>query len=135
MPTVDLQPETDEVLQSEARVDPTGSVCIEYVKTPVRVQELPRKGGVTRTYTVSDTAVKQLIAADHFRGKATIISIGQNMLIGFNQVSTSDPTMMALWPANVPFYVTASVDVYVLCAAAGMTTSISLATELWATGD
>lgn len=132
MPTVDLQPETDEVLQSEARIDPPVSVCVEYIKTPVRVQELPRKGGTTRSYILPKSTIKQLIAADHFRSKATIIG-DIAFYIGFNQVSTSDTSMMVLWPANVPFYVTAIVDVYVLPTAD--TTTISVATELWATGD
>lgn len=133
MPTVDLQPDTDEVLQSEAYKEPPVSVCVESVKTPVRTQELPRKGGTTRSRTVDNVSPWHAIAADYFRGKATIISVGQNMLVGFNQVSTSDPSLMLLWPANVPFYVSAVVDVYILSATA--TTTVSVATELWATGD
>jgi len=130
---VDLQPETDEVMQSETHTDPPVSVCVEYVKTPVRIQELPRKAGATRSYTVDKTTPRQLIHADKFRGKATIISVGDNMLIGFNRVSTSDPSLMMLWPANVPFYVTASIDVFVM--SVNTTTVISVGTELWATGD
>lgn len=127
---LELQPKTEEILQSEVYTVPPVRVCID---TPVRVQDLPRKGGATRTYTVSATSPQQILQADHFRGKATIISVGQNMLIGFGPGSAGDPSTMCLWPANVPFYVTAAVDVYVLSATA--TTSISYATELWAMGD
>jgi hypothetical protein len=129
----DLQPEIDEVLQSESYVETAVKVCVESVLTPVRTQDLPRKGGSTRTYTVSAITPQQILQADHFRAKATIMSIGQNMLIGFGPGSAGDPSTMCLWPANVPFIVTAAVDIFVLSATA--TTTISFASELWAMGD
>lgn len=136
MNNVDLQPDVLEVLQSEqiepAGSEPTVSVCLTESRVPVRTQELPHKGGATRTTTVGTTAV-HILRADKRRARATLMSIGQNMLIAFNTASKEDPGAMQLWPANVPFPVTHATDVWVASATA--TTSISYSTEVWATGE
>lgn len=128
----DLQPEVDVVLQEEHYDDAAVKVCVESVKSPVRTQELPHKAGATRTRTVGTAPVK-LLAADHFRARATIVSIGQNMLFAFSNAATQDPSTMALWPAGVPYISLAATEVWV--ASATSTTSVSYASENWAAGD
>jgi hypothetical protein len=55
------------------------------------------------------------------------------MLFAFNSASASDPSTCAAWPANVPYTLTADSEFWV--AAATGTTSISIVTEYWATGE
>lgn len=127
---VDLQPDTMDALQAE---DPSlaPAVAVKH-EGPLRVQSLPRKAAGTRTRTVGTTASK-VLAADHRRASALIMSIGQNMLFAFNSASAQDPSTMSLWPANVPFTLTADTELWVASATA--TTSISITSEFWATGE
>lgn len=132
---VDFQPDTEEVLQME----PEGKTPVVdvTVRGPVRTQELPRRAGATFTRTVpamsGTVPALRVLAADHKRARAVIMSIGQNMLVAFSQASAQDASRMALWPANVPFPVTTATEVWVASSTA--TTSISVITELWAAGD
>lgn len=128
---VDLQPETQEVLQAETPYRPEPPVLVE-IQTPVRTQELPRKAGATRTQTIGTTP-QQLLRADHRRARVVLMSVGQSMLVAFSKQSASSPDFMVLWPANVQFVVTTATEIWV--ASSTGTTSIGYATELWATGD
>lgn len=133
--SADLQPDTGEVLQEEA---PHGyqaiPVCVSEVKTPVRVQPLPRKGASTRTRTVTDTKAVQVLEANPRRYSASLMSMDQEMLVAFSQAACQDPSTMAVWPKAVPFPITATVDVYVQCATTSQTTRVAIVTELWAEG-
>lgn len=133
----DLQPDVDEVLQTEQDDTPRDGkpeppVDVR-VNGSVRTQELPHKAGATRTRPVVSTTPIRLLAADHRRARASVMSIGQNMYVAFNSASASDVSTMMLWPANVPFIVLTATEVWVASATA--TTSVSFATELWATGE
>lgn len=133
---VDLQPTTPEVLQSEEAPEgdyPIVAVSLVKSSVPVRTQELPHKGGATFTNASVTTAPIRILRGDKRRARATLMSIGANMRIAFNNASAQDPTRMQLWPQNVPFIVTHDTDVYV--AADAGTTSVSVSTELWATGE
>lgn len=125
----DNQPDVDEVLQAETTPEPAVLVRTE---TPIRTQELPHKAGGTLTKTVGTTPVR-LLAADHRRARAEIISIGQNMYFAYSQASAQDTSRMALWPAGTPKVITTLTEVWV-CSATS-TTSVSASTELWATGE
>lgn len=130
---VDLQPETDEVLQMEAEPSLTAiPVCVEEVRSPVRTQELPRKLGTTQTKTVTTTPQRYL-NANHFRAVATLVSFDQDMLVAFNSASAQDPSTMSRWPKGVPMTVKTISEVWL--AAYTSTTSISITTERWATGE
>lgn len=130
----DLQPDTSEVLQSED--DDAGSytvkVCVEDVKGPVRTQELPRKGGSTRTIALTTTVIP-VLRADHFRGAALLVGFTNDLLVGFGKGSGGDPSTMARWPALVPLPITAAIDVYVGAFTGAAT--LSVITERWATGE
>jgi hypothetical protein len=132
MTVVDLQPETDTVLQSEAYAESAVNVCVESVKTPVRTQELPHKAGATRYRNVGTTAIR-VLAADHFRAHAYITSFDQDIFVAFNQTSAQDSSRMSRWPAVVPMVITTDTEVWV--ASFQATTNVSITTELWATGD
>lgn len=130
---VDLQPDDLESLQAEYDgPEPVAKVEIVATTGVVRTQELPRKGGGSFTKTVTVTPI-QLLRADHRRAIARIVSIGQNMYVSLSQASAQSPGSMALWPQNVAFTVTADTEVWV--ASSTSTTSISVVTEFWATGE
>jgi hypothetical protein len=131
---VELQPDPDEVLQAEepAGTEPTVNVK---VTTPVRTQALPRKGGATFTKPlVALTAgpALQVLRADHRRAQAILIGAAP-ILVAYGDASAQDPSTMALLPAGVLLPVSGTVDVWV--AAATGTTTVSVLTELWATGE
>jgi hypothetical protein len=128
-----LQPDTGEVLQEEPYVMAvTGAVT---VAGPVRTQELPRKGAATRTRTVTDTQYVQVLEADPRRASVLLMSMDQEMYVGFSEASMQAPESAAtVWPAGVPFPLSAAVDVYVMCAATGQTTRVSVTSFLWAQG-
>lgn len=130
--SVDLQPDELEALQAEPATEPPVRVEVSKVEGPVRTQALPRKSGATRTRQVGTTPIK-LLSGDHRRASAQIISIGNPMLIAFNMASQSDPTTMAVWPASVPYVLTADTELWVASSTA--TTNISVITEYWATGE
>jgi hypothetical protein len=129
----ELQPDTAEVLQAEAPEKLTAvPVCVEEVRAPVRAQQLPRKGGSTQTRTVS-TAAKRYLLADHWRGSVTIMSMDQNIMVGFSEAAAQDPEgAMSIWPKLVPLVVTATVEIWLASVAA--TTDVSLTAERWAEG-
>lgn len=130
----DLQPEAEEVYQVEGDVLTEKPVAVT-VTGPVRVQALPTKAMATqnRSVGVLSGQATRVLQADHRRASATLVSVGQNMLVAFNLATASDATRMALWPANVPLTVTGDTDVYV--AAATGTTTVSVISSLWATGE
>lgn len=130
----DLQPDTKEVLQEEPDyvMPVTGTVVVQ---GPVRTQALPRKGGATRTRTVSDTAYVRVLEADPRRASATLMSMDREMYVGFTEASMQAPgTAASVWPAKVPFMADATVDVYVQSAESGQSTRVSITTSLWAEG-
>lgn len=129
----DLQPDTPEVLQEEPEyvMSVQGAVT---VKGPVRTQALPRKGGATRTRTVGATKAAHVLTPDHRRARVTLMSMDQEMLVGFSEAAIQDAASMTVWPKAVPFVCEATVDVYVQCAVDAEETRVSITTELWAEG-
>lgn len=129
----ELQPDELEVLQAEQDgPDPLIRVDVAAIGVPVRTQSLPRKSGATFNKTVGTTAVR-LLAADHRRAVARVMSVGQNMYIAFSNAMSQDTSRMALWPANVEFPMTHDGELWVASATA--TTTVSVAAENWATGE
>lgn len=127
--SADLQPDELDALQAEeTEVQP--AVIVKH-EGPLRVQVLPRKQGGTRTRNLTTTPAL-LLSADHRRASFTIISPAA-ILFAFSGSSAQDPSTMAAWPANVPFTGTADTALYV--AAATGTTTVSVITEYWATGE
>jgi hypothetical protein len=127
----EFQPDLPEVLQIEGAYGTEPPVNVKVVG-PVRTQDMPLKSGATFTKTVSTTPIK-LLFSDHRRARATIISVGQNMLVAFSSASSQDASRMALWPANVPFTHVGDTELWVASVTA--TSSISVLTGLWATGE
>lgn len=129
MPTVpELQPDELDVLQAETDDMPSVRVSVD---GPVRTQDLPRKAGATFTKTIGTTPIR-LLTQDHRRAQVRLMSIGQSMLVAFSSAMAQDASRMALWPANVAFTMNNDSEVWVASATA--TTSISVITEMWATG-
>jgi hypothetical protein len=130
---VELQPDVSEVLQEEAPDDYQAvKVCVEDIKAPVRVQELPRKMATTMSRSLGTTAFR-VLRADHYRASATITSFDQDIYLAFNEASAQDTSTMARWPVDHPYTHTAATDVWVKTVAD--TSEVSIITERWATGD
>lgn len=131
MPTVpDLQPDELDALQAETD-GPEPSVKVS-VDGPVRTQDLPRKQAASRTRIATTTPLKYL-AADHRRASAKVVSFDQDMLIAFNVASAGDPSTMSRWPKGVQYTLTADSELWVASITA--TSTISITTEFWATGE
>lgn len=125
----DLEPDQDEVLQAEPEYSSAPvPVCVE---GPVRTQQLPRKGGSTKTVAVGVVPVR-ILRADRYRYNAKLMSIGGVMLFSFSQTGAQDPSTMAAWPASTQYVCEAATDLWV-CAATG-TITLSVVTERWAEG-
>ena len=129
----DLQPDVEEVLQSEKYEDVTVNVCVEKIKTPVRTQPLPRKQGATGTRTIDALSVTPLLRTDRNRASVLIISIAEDFYIAFNAQSAEDSRTMQRWPKLVPYPVDIDSAIYVK--AVQNTTDISFSTRLWAVGE
>jgi hypothetical protein len=130
---VDLQPSDLEAMQAESTPEPPIHVQVAGIDGPVRTQALPRKSGGTRTRAAVGTTPVRILSADHRRASAKVVSIGQAMLFALTAAAKEDPSTMALWPASVPYELTADTELWV--ASATGTTSITVVTEFWATGE
>lgn len=131
---VDLQPTTAEVVQAEAEYDlTTVPVCVTEIKSPVRTQALPRKGGSTFTKVYSSSIAQRVLTADHYRASATLYCDAQKMRIAFDKTAIESDTQMAVWPAATPLVVTATTEVWVKVDTADA--EVSVMTERWAAGE
>lgn len=128
-PVDDINPDKDDVLQVE---DPDPQAVEVRIVGPAKVQQLPHKGGATRTRIISTTPVK-LLSADHRRARAVLMSVGTNVLYALGKEQAVDPSTMALWPQNVPYVVTADTEVWAVAVVGP--TSVSITTEMWAEGN
>lgn len=131
-PDIEMQPDTEEILQVEepAGREPTVKVSQQ---GPVRTQALPTKAGATRTVLLQAFPATYQIARANPRRRQAFLVAPAAFLVAYNDASAQDLSTMALWPANVPLPVTASIDVYV--SAPTGTVSISVLSEFWATGE
>ena len=129
----DLQPDIQEVLQSEDYADVSVNVCVEKIKTPVRTQPLPRKQGGTKTVSVGATASVRLVPNDHNRAEIVVTSFSEDIYIAYSAQASEDSSTMQLWPVRVPCVIPLSSPVYVK--AFQNTATVSFATRLWAVGE
>lgn len=129
---LDLQPDLDEVLQAQGDDSPAVNVVVSDIKSPVRTQELPRRGGATRTYTMTSTSQPRRVASNNpRRASITLVCYGGDMYVSYGQQGSQDPTTMARWPESVPLMLTSTQSVFVQA----LTGTITLSTiiEMWAT--
>jgi hypothetical protein len=128
----ELQPDVDEVLQAEPDEGLTAiPVRVEEVRGPVRTQALPRKGGATRTRLIGPNAYR-ILPADPHRARVTLLSTEGAFRFAFTEAGASEESTMALWPAGLPYEVTARTDVWVRAVDAAAT--LTVVTENWAEG-
>lgn len=127
-PVEDKAPPPDEVLQvEEYHGEPTVSVAVD---GPVRVQELPRDGGLAiRGVTVKDGPPTELLRADPHRASAVIICGDPLLIAGSEQeIQGGQPGQ---WPADVPLKITARDSLW--AAALGVpATTVTVVQERWA---
>ena len=131
--SADLQPDVDEVLQTEAEDDKPyiPPLCVKEVQAPVRVQTLPRKGGGTLTKPLTTSPV-QVLTADHRRGRALLVS-STAFLVAFSEASCQADSAMAAWPANVPLELSTTAEVWAKVDAG--TADLAVVIERWALGE
>jgi hypothetical protein len=132
MNEIELQPDVSEVIQEETYDVQAIEVCVQEVRAPVRVQELPRKLATSQTKTVGTTAVR-LLRADHWRASAVFVAFEQDVYLAFNEASAQDTSSMSRWPVSVPFTLTAATELWAVSSTG--TTIVSVTTERWATGE
>jgi hypothetical protein len=133
MTDIDLQPDVAEIIQEEPPEYVTAiEVCVKDIVPPVRAQILPRKLATSQTYTATTTA-KRVLRADHYRASATVVSFDQDVYLAFNEASAQSASSMSRWPVGVPFTLTATSELWV--SSVTTTTTVSVTTERWATGE
>lgn len=132
----DLQPDVADVLQEEGVPLQSVPVCVTDVKAPVRVQQLPRKGGATFTKTLTTDPLR-VLTADHRRARAQVISTAAAnvFLVAFTQTAAQDESTMTLWMGGVPFETTATTEVWLRLPASAESFTVGVSTELWAEGE
>ena len=108
------------------------------VEGPVRVQQLPSRGGDARTYTVQPARIVSAAPggtatfrrnADPRRKRLILIATDQPFYYGFDQESVEKGDA-ALWPINVPLIVEHD-DVFFLASANSAGSKISIIREDW----
>lgn len=128
----DLQPDTKEVLQEEPEyvMSVQGAVS---VKGPVRTQSLPRKGGATRTVTVTTTP-KRYLTADHRRASVRLRALDLDAAVAyaFNEASATELGAMSELPGLEVDTLTCTTELWVRAVTG--TARISITTENWAEG-
>jgi len=138
LPDPEMQPDLEDVLQVE---EPAGSETAVKVEQqgPTRSQTLPRKGGATFTRTIGSSAPTRLLGADPRRFSA-LINAADDIWVAFTKsgvvaaIENADQNgAYRVFGSTVPFPVGAVVEVW--ACAVTTTARVSIATELWATGE
>ena len=131
-------PEWHEVKQEYPIGNP--AVDVDCINTPVRVQQLPSRLGISRTYRTDGTIPVPLLNADDRRRQAVILAMlttsgdsatSAGIYVGSEQdVRSSDA---AIWPYNVPLRIEHAEKVYVRAVGTVTTpVNVSLISENWA---
>jgi hypothetical protein len=134
----ELQPTDAEVLQDETPEHMTAvPVIVESVSTPVRVQILPANSGGGVLSRVIDTTPVRVLTADPYRSTATLMltytgEVVPLLHVAYSRSLVEHAPATITWPPNVPLVLTNRTDVWVY---ATSTATLSVHTELWATGD
>lgn len=130
MTTDHTSPDPDEILQLE---DTEPAAVKTTVEGPVRTQSLPRVSSGIRGVTVPDGPPKRLLTADPHRASATIIPIGQPLLIAGSaqEVSGGQPGQI---PAGIAVTFTAADELWGACATALTSMTVTVIQERWANG-
>lgn len=131
MPTLDNQPDIDDVLQSELPAEPALPVV---VTTPIRTHELPHKAGAAHTFSVGTGVSVKILPADHRRARAVITAVSNPILLSFVSVAAADGTT-ATFPLAVGALFTFTADTSLFAIAQTGVASVGILTELWAAGD
>jgi hypothetical protein len=125
VPTPEMQPDLDDVLQVE---DVDTHVIPVKVGEPVETRELPSKRFSARTVPVGTAAGSKLLANDPRRKFATIIAKTQDIRIGSTQ---AEAQLSGAWvPGIVPFLITSVAEIWAI--GDGASTDVSVIEEYWA---
>jgi hypothetical protein len=136
---IELQPGELETMQAEEfGPDPSVNVVVDEIKAPVRVQELPRKAGATRTYTLSSApgqTPRRIASNNNRRASLVMVAYGGDILVSYGGQAAQDPSTMARWPEAAPLPLTATASIFVRPYLDNATVQLSVITEMWATGE
>lgn len=117
------EPGLDAIMQ---RPETPCAVPVEVVG-PIQVQQLPSELGGAFAYTTTPQP-QQILGADRFRSKVTIISVDNAFLVSTSRNINGTQTA-ALWPPNVPLVITHQSAITV--AQATTAANLSILTEQW----
>lgn len=123
-------PDLDELQQDEEDRPIVVPVRLIEAESPVRVQLLPSRHGVSRSFTTSATDAEPtpLLGGDLRRRRATIVAIGADIYVGDREMVKS--AQAARWPAGIPLVIEHTEQVY--ARAATTTATVSVISENWA---
>lgn len=123
-------PDLEDIQQEEEERALVVPVRVVEALSPVRVQLLPSRHGVSRSYgtAATDADPIPLLGADLRRRRATIVAIGADIYVGEKELVRAAEA--ALWPAGVPLVLEHTEMVY--AQAATETATVSVISENWA---
>ena len=123
-------PDLEDVQQDEEERALVVPVRVVETLSPVRVQLLPSRHGVSRSFTsnATDAEPTPLLGADLRRRRATIVAIGADIYVGDREMVKG--SQAARWPVGVPLVIEHTEQVY--ARAATTTATVSVISENWA---
>jgi hypothetical protein len=123
-------PDLEEIQQEEEERALVVPVKVVETLSPVRVQLLPSRHGVSRSYTTDSTDAEPvpLLGGDLRRRRATIIAIGAAIYVGDREMVKQGQA--AQWPELVPLVIEHTEQVYARAATTSAT--VSVISENWA---
>jgi hypothetical protein len=124
------EPGAPEVLQMEPSGPVAEPIVAVVLRGPVRAQDLPAKANGSKGWTVSDTDTAHVLRADPHRSRALVVSIAHPFRFAGTQGELGG--QCAVWPPAVPLEIKAVDDLFVQCATAGQSDTISVFQERWA---
>lgn len=123
-------PDLEDLYQEEDERVIVVPVRLIEAESPVRVQLLPSRHGVSRSYTTAATDAEPipLLGADLRRRRATIVALGAEIYVGDREMVKS--SQAARWPSSVPLVIEHTEMIYARAATGSAT--VSVVTENWA---
>lgn len=124
------EPDTRDVLQVEEPDTWVEPPVVVMIRGPIRAQELPAKANGSKGHQVSDLDTRRILTADPHRSRALVISLAQPFKFAGTQGELFG--QCAVWPAATPLEIKAVDELWVQCATAATTDTISIFQERWA---
>jgi hypothetical protein len=126
----DEEPDVRDVLQVQQPDTWAEPPVYVIIRGPIRAQEVPAKANGSKGYQVSDAMTTRVLTADPHRSRALVVSLAQPFRFAGTQGELGG--QCAVWPAATPLEIKAVDELWVQCATAATTDTISVFQEHWA---